>query len=135
MGSHDSMSERTFRTDDPAEHDRLGYAWFELERTLADGNTAAQLDTDDLDYIIGDLIGIRHRRLPGADRAMVSRRSSGRGTAGWCWRARSKMSSATNSPPRLPGPERQRARNSGGPEIRRGQCLPPIRGSPTKLDQ
>jgi hypothetical protein len=67
MSPGDAMRHRTFRTDDPAVHARLDYAWQGLEDALANGDTAAQLDTNDLDYILGDLMGIRHRRLPGAE--------------------------------------------------------------------
>jgi hypothetical protein len=56
---------RRFLTDDPADHRRLEYAWMQLEQVLENGETAAQLDSDDLDHVIADLVGIRHRRLPG----------------------------------------------------------------------
>jgi hypothetical protein len=55
---------RTFKTADPAEHERLRLAWDNFEHMLdTSGVVASDLDPADLDYVIADLVSIRHRRL------------------------------------------------------------------------
>lgn len=63
--SNEASRTRTFGKDDPWAHARLEYAWENLQHVLEDGRTASQLDSEDLDHIIGDLVGIRHHRLTG----------------------------------------------------------------------
>ena len=50
---------RRVRTTDPVNQGRLECAGMALDR----GNTAVQLDVEQIDYLICDLIDIRHRRL------------------------------------------------------------------------
>ena len=55
---------RTFDTADPAEHERLRLAWDNVEHMLdTPGFVASDLNPADLDYVIADLVAIRHRGL------------------------------------------------------------------------
>jgi hypothetical protein len=66
MADRSSLGRRTIRTTDDADLSRLESAWSELEHALAHGDTAGQLDVEDLDHLICDLVTIRHRKLSGA---------------------------------------------------------------------
>lgn len=58
---------RRIRTTDPAAQGGLECAWVPLEQALDGGITAAQLEAEQIDYLICDLVAIRHRRLVGAE--------------------------------------------------------------------
>ena len=58
---------RTFRPGDHSDRVRLESAWVGLEVAFENGDGADQLESDDIDYLIADLVAIRHHRLPGAE--------------------------------------------------------------------
>jgi len=65
MTNDDLSGSKTFDTGDPAALRRLQLAWDNFEHLLDQGGVASDLDADDLDYLIADLVAIRHRGLAG----------------------------------------------------------------------
>lgn len=65
--SGSSSARRRIRTTDPADQGHLECACVALEQALDGGNTAAQLDVEQIDYLTCDLVAIRHRGLVGAE--------------------------------------------------------------------
>ena len=58
---------RTFRPSDHYDRVRLESAWVGLKVAFENGHGADQLKNGDIDYLIADLVAIRHHRLPGAE--------------------------------------------------------------------
>ncbi len=58
---------RTFRPGNDSDRVRLESAWVGLEVAFEKSDGADQLESEDIDYLIADLVAIRHHRLPGAE--------------------------------------------------------------------
>ena len=81
MSANEPGRARTFNTADPAEHERLRFAWDNFEYMLeTPGVVASDLDPADLDYVIADLVAIggpRPRRAPSGGAPGLTGRASG----------------------------------------------------------